>query len=150
MRLHTDALTMQDIEFAAVTAGVTLLGASQHGSQRRSHAFEVALSGSGRHGGQWGHGSAKSATWDEWGVFLADLFGKDDALTIPRVYESHEFFAWATGGRYEPWIGPQHVQHRWGLGVPNCTRSYSVQQCECGAIRRWMLQGHTFAELIAA
>ena len=79
MRIHTDNLSGRDLAVAAATAGAYAFQIEPHGSRKRDHAFEVALTGSSpyRNGRDpdW-----KAATWDEWGLFIAALFKLEPTL----------------------------------------------------------------------
>lgn len=147
MRIHTN-LTHGDLADAARHAGVIIARSSQHGSRSREHAFEVNLSGSGRHGGQWGNGQGKAATWDEWGIFLAELFRRDPKLTT-RDYPSEEAFHWLTVDRYRT-LTPeqQHIQHRWGDVQRVATGGYIVSTCKCGAAGRTPAYGYKVTDFV--
>lgn len=152
MRIHTDTLTDQDIRDAARRAGVDLYRMTVHGSRKRARAYDVILEGTGRTGTRYGQNTDMvAATWDEWGIFLAELFRRDDRLTIPRVYEDGEHFRWATAGRYDN-LTPagQHVRHRWEHQGVAVTGSYSASDCRCGARVRRLSYGYTWAALNAA
>lgn len=144
MRIHTNALHLADIAHAAKLAGVTY-DATQKGSRSRDHAFDVTLFGSGRTGGRWGNtgtrgaSSEKSATWDEWGIFLNALFEADESVRVAKVYEDRESFDWATGSRYRDLAAEDaHHNHRWEHSGYVVTGSYSVSECTgCHAVRRW-------------
>ena len=136
MRLHTNKLTITDIYRAADTAGVELLRDSEHGSRSHERAFDVILSGSGRTGGQWGNsgnaGAAphKAATWDEWGVFLGELFGKDHTIKCWAYANAADFHA-QTGNRFRVFlpVAQRCAQHRWEY----VSAGYSKCRKGCGA-----------------
>lgn len=144
MRLHTN-LTRTHIAEAARHAGVAIEHLSEHGSRTAVRAFEVALSGSGASGGQWGGGGYKSATWDEWGIFFAALYRFDPAMRAARTYDNAEHFAWATGDRYAT-LNPhaQHLRHRWTHNAQAGHRWYVAQTCRCGAVRRFPRPGYVW------
>lgn len=148
MRIHTDQLTEQDIRDAARSAGVGLYRMNRHGSRRRSHAFDVILEGTGRTGTRYGQNlDMIAATWDEWGIFLSELFAADQTLTIPGVYEDGDHFYWVTNHRFMH-LRPtdQHVRHRWGYGAISVTRDYVVVTCQrCDAVQRRLIR-RTWAE----
>lgn len=149
MRIHSDTLTRQDFADAASHAGVTVVDIVQHGSQSRQRAFTFSLSGSGRNGGQWGTQPYRTATWDEWGIVFAELFRLDPlAHTGKYPYLSGEHFHWSTGDRFR-FLTPtyQHLRHKWNRTGHAATGTYAVSECTCGAIQRWMVHGHDFAEL---
>jgi hypothetical protein len=108
MRIHTSAC-INHFRMAATVAGVTFERLEHHGSRSDLQAFDVVLNGSGRNQ-PWGR-DYQAATWDEWGMFLAEVFNYDrfDTLT-PRH---------------------QHRNHRWSSGYPR------YQSCACGAERCW-------------
>jgi hypothetical protein len=146
MRLHTNTLTEAHIHEAARGAGVTLEHLGCHGSRKRAHAFEVALSGSGVTGGQWGGGGYKSATWDEWGIFLGELYRADQDMIAGSAYRNAEHFQWVTGARFDD-LTPsgQHLRHRWDLTGKSCTGAYWVYDCKgCDAHRRDVAAGWTW------
>lgn len=147
MRLHTDLIDASHIERAARVAGVEARWTA-HGSRQADHAFEVVLEGSGRTGGQWGN-AGQAATWDEWGMFLAELY-KVDCHMVAGPYkgadpESYEGFHFLTDGRYRDLVPQlQHKQHRWiyvsviqtYCFVPGRVAAYVEHECKCGARRR--------------
>ncbi len=156
MRIHTDAITELEARKAARLAGVGFTRFGLHGSRSRDHAFDVILTGSSnRRQNTRGATDDMAATWDEWGIWLGILFNLDPAMTIPAAYESAEHFHWATGGRYKAGnLRPStaHANHKWEWTGQSATGSYSVHECECGAIRRFIGHGkfRTFAEFQAA
>jgi hypothetical protein len=109
MRIHSDTLTgpdvlnamvfLNDAELIPHHVGFEVL--TEHRSRKRARAFEVKLNtyvkepGDGRswrNSGRYGAGAEYAATYDEWGYFLAALFRKDPALTIPSAYPNIEAF----------------------------------------------------------
>jgi hypothetical protein len=97
MKIHSDILTEQDIR-AAVPQNCYLAGhyvdgewASVHpmSSRTRERAFSVRLSGTSRYG--MTNLPDKAATWDEWGIFLAELF-KIDPNAVLGSYKSRDDF----------------------------------------------------------
>lgn len=149
MIIHTDMLNRGYFYLAASKAGVEIVDVIEKGSRSRKRAFNFAISGSGRHGGQWGVQNYKSATWDEWGIFLAFLFEVDPhAHTGKNGYESEIHFHWATGGRFRSLTNAeQHRRHRWRASGRVVTRSHYVQECDCGASFRRMASGYEFAAI---
>ncbi len=110
MRIHTDKLTRQDL-FAALPCRVDIDEAMEHGSRKRSHAFEVRLivwdGGKGtshpyrRNSGQYGADNAGyAATYDEWGWWLAELFDRDPEM-IAAQYKGRSDFHTQTSGNYD-------------------------------------------------
>lgn len=102
MRIHSDVLKFSDIHDAARIARVDVVKLSDHGSRRRSQAFDVKLEGESRrrpNGGSSGAGSGYAATWDQWGVFLAVLFERDPEMLTP-YYTDAENFADRTADRF--------------------------------------------------
>jgi hypothetical protein len=103
MRLHSDILTRTAVLAALNLAshdtpedhfGVMISDLIDHGSRIRDHAFEIALEGYGeRHTRarawgvpQRGKGdqtyTARAASYDDWGYFIARIFDKDPAAVF--------------------------------------------------------------------
>src|SRR3712207_5740771 len=86
MRIHTDTVTELHIRAALRAAtdasngvrSVDVTRLQRHGSRTHSHAWDVILTGSNprRQNG----GPDYAATYDEWGWFLAYLYGIDSEL----------------------------------------------------------------------
>ena len=79
MRIHSNEIMRPHLVAAAQAAGIELAFCEKAGSRKRSHAYEVTLSGSSRYATQ-SNGvprGTKAATWDEWGIFLMRLFDLD-------------------------------------------------------------------------
>lgn len=143
MRIHTSASEMQ-FQQAARKAGVSFARFGRHGSRSRSHAFDVILEGSsGRRGNGGDH---EAATWDEWGIFLAEVFRADPDAKC-WAYDGAEHFRWVTGARFDTLTrAEQHARHKWIPQGCAATGAYAVSECRCGALQRWMLRG-SFADL---
>lgn len=140
MRIHTNHLTTRDLVAASNMAGVDFHRLDRKGSRSRDHAFDVILEGTGRTGNRWGNSRERyrAATWDEWGVFLGELFRRDAGMTVPGVYDDHDHFRWATGRRYDDLrIEDQHINHKWEYAGSFVTGSHHVHECRCGAVRRY-------------
>jgi hypothetical protein len=114
MRLHT-ALTEGDVRAAlreSVGAdGVYLDHMTAHSSRSHDHAFEVRLAGvpgRDRNGkarrktntGQYGAGTYMAATYDEWGYFMAAIFGRDPFAKFGTAYNGAEDFMRKTEHAY--------------------------------------------------
>ena len=154
MRIHANTLTLADIHAAAKLARVDY-EVTSHGSRSRGHAFNVKLTGESRrrpNGGNYGADRDDyAATWDQWGVFLAELFARDASLTIPSAYADGEEYARRTADRFGApeavmtsngyverfvaygWPADAHGDHTFRFqGIPGeqgCTK--------CSAIQRW-------------
>lgn len=143
MRIHT-RLEVQAIEASARYAGTTLVRLDHFNSRTAEHGWDVILSGQGVMSTRYG---ARSATWDEWGIFLAALYRLDGrAHCGPYLNVNH--FRWSTAGRFLT-LAPsmQHLRHRWERqGMPVV---YSTARCSCGARRRWVLPGFEWSDVIA-
>ncbi len=100
MRIHTDTILSGDLYDAARIARVTIERAGLHNSRSRHHAWDIALSGESRRRPMGGSTDHFAATWDQWGVFLDVLFGRDNQMTIPRVYVDADEFHYKTVGRF--------------------------------------------------
>src|SRR5690606_24078600 len=142
MRIRSDILDVNHLFAAAadIPPGVALgQPPTVHGSRSRHHAWEVFLTGHRKTGVQWGApGGLKTASWDEWGMFLARLYIIDPELTIPRAYGDLDDFRETTCDRFlgEEWVDrpegsgwtlvvddpdPIHHYHRW-----NWSSSYTT------------------------
>lgn len=139
MIIHTNAEHL----FGTVGAEANLPGvrlrAHRQGSRTHKHAFDVSLVGNSSRrvmAPPNGAGDETAATWDEWGVFFANLFAIDpDARcggTVKRpVYANGVDFHNKTGGRFGQRMLPAdtHQQHRWQYDgeTVHCTK--------CSALR---------------
>jgi hypothetical protein len=132
MRIHTDTLLTGDFYDAARLARVTIYSNSLHNSRSRDHAFDFSLrGGSNRYpmGGDDGSG-LKAATWDEWGIFLSVLFGKDPEAVVSRIYDGLVQFEQKTFYRFSEGDHPSdmHGDHKWEFFQPY------IQKCaKCSA-----------------
>lgn len=155
MRIHSDSLSYGDLEGAARRAGVTIVNFHLRGSRSRDHALDVTLSGTGKHGGQWGNTEYRSATFDEWGLFIQALYRKDpDALIGP--YRSAEHFTWIFEGRYAELIQMTELsreqfmcrKHRWENFVKPIpgTRARADECAKCGAVMHTLPVGTTWEQ----
>ena len=151
MRIHADNLTMLQV-YAAAKVARAELEITFHGSRKRDHAFEVKLTGESRRRPNFHDGSdVYAATWDQWGVFLAELFAADSTLTT-QYYVDAEAYANATADRFGApevkmgadgyysefeaygWPEDAHGDHRFEFqGTPGSTSC-----TKCSAVRRWI------------
>ena len=153
MRIHSDTLTVTDIYQAATAAGPAVrVEVTEHGSRSRVKAFRVTLTGTSSRrpnngtGGRFRDGVETggdyAATWDEWGIFLGELFRRDENATVPNVYENGEHFRWATCARFDDLDPAEQCSrsgHKWSYAVDVATGSYYVHQCQredCDATER--------------
>ena len=154
MRIHTGSLERHDLEVAARIAGVSLVRDTLHGSNSHAHAYEVILSGSGSRLSQYRDQDVPAATWDEWGIFLAELYQRDPQALVGGaawpVYADARHFAWATGDRFND-LAPegQHRNHRW-YHVGESAGGVTVNECKCGAIQRQLAYRRTWREFANA
>jgi hypothetical protein len=151
MRIHANNLTTFDLYRAARDAKVTFVRLEGHGSRSHNHAFDVVLSGSSPYRTQADGRQDFAATWDEWGVFFANLFLRDDSIMVGNKswgYRDRDDFDRKTDERFtevEPIERPEgtvevravlpadtHPRHKWrGIGD-------NTQACaHCTAIFRW-------------
>ena len=140
MRLHSDILTRTDVYKAARAAGSGVsVTCTPHGSRKRSHAFEVTLTGTSNRRPNYGNGQDNgrddyAATWDEWGMFFAALYSIDTEMIAGSAYADAATFHYRTGDRFESLTpADQHPSHRWQwTGTPR------EQSCTgCDAVQRW-------------
>jgi hypothetical protein len=129
VRIHTSVLSGVDLEIAARRANVFFTRSTKHGSRKRDYAYDVILSGNSPF--NQNGGNAKAATWDQWGIFLAELYKRDPDM-ITNAYPDVDTFHYATAHRFHYLtIEHQHIRHKW----ENCGPYHSA--CECGAENYW-------------
>jgi hypothetical protein len=121
MKIHSDIITEADIHRATTAAGMRGVCAevTHHGSRSRDHSFNVHLTGNSSRrpnsGQRGGGGDEYAATWDEWGMFIQDLYDRDSNALI-GMYEDYETFAKCTDGRFENLTAPYQCRpagHKW-------------------------------------
>jgi hypothetical protein len=155
MRVHSNLIEADHVYRAARYAGVTVHDLGEHGSRSRTKAFNFWLSGSGMSGGQWGRSNGeKSATWDEWGIVINQLYLIDSLAHYgAHSYQDAEHFHWRTGDRFKT-LQPseQHIRHRWdwkdadGRAYNDDLDTCYENRCHrCGAINRWERSGFKWA-----
>lgn len=119
MRIHT-SLTQQEV-YSSLPDGVHA-NIMRHNSRKRDHAYEVTLyvhtkdDLHRRFGNSGGYGAATdvAATWDEWGIWMANIYEKDPDAII-GWYESHSHFLDTTRherDRVRQWNKPTSLQVR--------------------------------------
>jgi len=147
MKIHATLVSAKDLRAAADRAGVTLTRFELLNSRTHAHSWDVLLSGSGRRGTQYvSRTESPAATWDEWGMFLGALFRREPTMrcgnTRRPIYADLSHFSWVTDNRYDD-LTPdqQHRVHRWDTWHVNMTHAYSVKECRCGAVCRWLREG---------
>ncbi len=102
MKIHSDTLTLNDLH-RALPKGV-LMHCTQKGSRTRSHAFDVTLyvwekdSLHRRFGNSGGYGAKDevAATWDEWGIWIANLYAADPDAVMAYYKDHADFIAETT------------------------------------------------------
>ncbi|QAU07133.1 hypothetical protein SEA_BIPAUNETO_86 [Gordonia phage BiPauneto] len=130
-----------------------------HGSRTHPRGIEVKLTGdatnrpnSGARGAdRWD--DAYAASYDQWGLFLAEIYARDESARVPLIYHNGDHFHWATGDRYrrEIWTpSDYHRRHKWESHGTAATGSYYVSGCaadDCSAITRRVAHGRTWADI---
>jgi hypothetical protein len=101
MRIHSNTLTVQDLDRAMRAAGpeapgVTMHVVGTHGSSRFRQSFEVALRGHGsRHkrppNTRDDSMPGKAATRDDWGWFISAVYDLDSAARFGPYKGSDDF-----------------------------------------------------------
>jgi hypothetical protein len=135
MRIHTNTVTYTDLAQSALLAGVYLERDSEHKSKSHKRAFDVILSGSSPRRRNSGAAANRTddyaATWDEWGIFLGELFRRDPAIKC-AYYRDAADFHWQTGGRFRALTrDKQHRVHNWTFSM-----TLNERGCACGAVTR--------------
>lgn len=139
MKIHYNNLSARDFYNAAQKAGVDFERFDDKGSKSHKSAYDVILSGSSNrrpNSGKYGASDSFAATWDEWGVFLAELYFKDPSVKAGDAYMNQDHFNWSTGYRYTEAF-TEHKNHKWFSNGESVTGSYYVSYCDCGASRRF-------------
>jgi hypothetical protein len=134
MRIHSDVLSLADIQDAITRSGAFIDVLKQYGSKSRARAFEVKLFGESPYwtnSGERGAGAMHAASYDQWGIMLAILFGKDSDMKTP-YYTDNVTFHNMHAGRYLTLTKDQtHARHNWK------SEGNYLQTCTCGASRDW-------------
>jgi hypothetical protein len=108
MKIHTDTLTYHDLREAA-PVGVYLT-TQKCGSRKRAQGFTVFLEGSSPHKSQHDP-AANAATWDEWGVWIDNLFAIEPDAIIGSYDGVEDFYIHTAKhqpkGAKAPWLGRQ-------------------------------------------
>ena len=132
MKVHSDVLTeggIRESVYAAGMTGVEIVSLSVGGSRKRKNRFEVKLSGNSPY--RTADGNHKAATWDEWGMFIEQLFCLDEDAIVGD-YKDYATFQMVTEARFSTlYAGDQHLRHKWEYN-----RWMDGHECECGAV--WM------------
>lgn len=98
MKLYSDKLTNDDVTAAARKAGVTLADAKTIRRPRvRRYGWILHLSGSSSYRSQ--ATGEPAATWDEHGVFMAELYKRDPKLRIAFYRDLQHFLTFTTKAR---------------------------------------------------
>lgn len=104
MRIHTDTMSKAEVaSHLGMPDDVTVHVTGQHGSRSHRIAFEVALRG---HGKRHTKNPAttekidgKSATWADWGQYLANLYRMDGTM-VAGPYQNRDHFHRVTKGQF--------------------------------------------------
>jgi len=136
MRIYANEITEKEILDAALHARVSIERLRVRSSRQYARSFDVILSGSGARRSQYADRETPSATWDEWGIFLAQLFDHEPDLRA-GPYRGRDHFGWSTDDRYGD-LQPddQHKLHRWEYRI-HVPLTWHEQTCRCGAVRRF-------------
>jgi hypothetical protein len=133
--IHT-SLTERQM-WQALPEGVSFDRISESGSRTHRRKFNVLLTGSGYrvNTGRYGAGDWQGATWDEWGLFLANVYDADPSALCPVPgYRSRIHFHVLTAGRFTDRTMPAdtHRRHRWtydvATGEQSCTKCSAVHR----------------------
>lgn len=137
MKIHYNNLTYSDLHKAASKAGVTIERDDFAGSKTHKGKVDIILSGDSSYNVNFSSEAYKAATYDQWGIFLNELFTIDPTIKAGDAYVNVEHFHWSTGNRYASEF-ETHKTHKWeyqGITVGN---GYNVHHCtKCSAIRRF-------------
>jgi hypothetical protein len=136
MKIHvSNSVTPEILRKAAEVANVGMTF-GECDSRSADHAFDILLTGHSKYRNMSNTGM--SATWDQWGVFLAYLFSQDEDMicgTVKRpTYNGFGDFNWQTDYRFARYGFPEdaHGDHKWIVGEP-----YRQTCKHCSAVKRW-------------
>lgn len=136
MKIHFNTLTSSDVYMAATKANVGIERWHEKGSKSHKGAYDIILSGSSGHRVNSNSIYAQAASWDQWGIFLAELLFKDSSVKAGD-YVNRDHFNWSTGHRYTETF-TEHKNHKWSYEGDVITGAYTIHRCEkCSAIRRY-------------
>jgi predicted aminopeptidase len=107
MKIHTDTLRIADLQAALRETGLAGRGVyldderapAERGSRKRARRIDFYLVATDGYGRRWansgisGAGTDKAATYDEWGVFLAELFERDPEASANYYASRRDFEA---------------------------------------------------------
>jgi hypothetical protein len=107
MQVHTDRLTLGDLQDALRTTGLSRRGvyldssraASGHRSRKRHARLDFYLVATDGYGRRWansgvkGAGTDKAATWLEWGALIAELYHRDPDALVTYYGTAEDFIA---------------------------------------------------------
>jgi hypothetical protein len=102
MKIYADNLSADDL-YASLPSGVTLTAKPIPSPRVRRYGWIVRLEKPGssrwRNSGQWGAESVRAASWDDHGVWIAELFRRDQNARI-GYYDGQEDFHKQTTRRF--------------------------------------------------
>jgi len=144
MRFHTDALSIYHFAHAAQAVGANLKEYSKHGSDKRDHSFHITF-------GFSLSDRRSSATWNQVGAILAQLFELDPEMFVGSgsisqgmlYYDGKDDFHDKTANNFLTWneddspVNPKLprncLQHKWDTMVLRGSSIYHHLQCsKCG------------------
>lgn len=133
MRIHT-TLTAQEIREIGQSfnhIGVAVQTIEAHGSRKRARRLDVGLSGHSIAGGAYGALDYTTATYDEWGMFIAAIYERDETAIV-GPYTTQTVFRDVTQFRFDQLdVEDMCKRHRW-----NAQGNYYFYCPKCGA-ERW-------------
>lgn len=128
MRIHVNNVTETDLRNiltgSDLLRGVKFLQLTPHVSRTHERAFEVRLTGSSHH--RTMKGEHEAATWDEWGVFINEVFNLDPTAKAGD-YKTQIQFDQYTVFRFDEIRDRSEMctQHKWGrfsFGYTHCVK----------------------------
>ena len=128
MRIHTSSNVSHDDILTAASSAEAWAEITEHGSRKRSHAFEVHLTGSSKR--RNATNTDYAATWDQWGIFIAAVFEIDPEATMTYYTDAADFH-YQTGTRFaDGRPADMHGDHtfRWNGSATQCTKCSAVQR----------------------
>ena len=144
MKIHTDLAAEAVAKLARDTVPSIDVHVDTHGSRKRKHRHDVVLTDNGRsltgrrQSAATVANGAKGITYDEWGLFIEQVFLMDESAKV-GPYRDRGHFRIITDYRFDDlkWE-EQHARHRFEFN-----REHMGFECDCGAIKHRNSSGFT-------
>lgn len=132
MRIHTDTLTVEHLEQAIEGMEHIIVRYTRRRSRQRARGYDVQLIND--------TDEYTLVTWDEWGLFISELFRIDPDAIIGQ-YINRATFLETTFSRFETLEVADVHDHTW---MDSATTAGLRECVECGAQFNWGLMRETY------